>query len=167
MSTSRLTRFWLNAGHAEVLPDVCWTTWRVAFSFDYDDDPSESAEDTARTKANRAVYNGTLPQEYASDDWDPSWQKIYKVTGTLKEHAEDLISFLGGQLEFRPTGDDDVFNYWPSGIRLAWEWAEKIHRAGGPDIRARVIRTAQTVCVQLQGVLTYDELGLPERVPQL
>lgn len=82
-----------------------------------DDFEAEAEWDEHDAVEHFRIQHGFLPP-----DADLSWEHIFRVTGDRDVMAE---AFAGLLLDIArpPGGDDDTYDYWPSGVRLAWEIA--------------------------------------------
>jgi hypothetical protein len=119
--------FMVSGGHAEYLPAnlgeqmiVVWDPYH-----DADNDASWTDEQLAE----RYTHNvGSTPKQ----GWDLSWQNIYRIIA-LRSQVEQALEDLLDDLATGPSGDDDVFDYWPSGVRMAREIAAELD-GENPDI---------------------------------
>jgi hypothetical protein len=145
MPETRTIRATLSLGHAEYVP---WAMAErtVAEWNPYDDDLQERISLVMHTPREPELLQewftkrmGTEP----SDDWDLSWQHIWTIEadeGEWMDWFDDLLAQVGA----RPSGDDDTFDYWPSGCRLLVAMARVVDdEAGhGPDSRVSLARGA-------------------------
>lgn len=58
---------------------------------------------------------------------DLTWETIIGIAGTRAEVGAWLDSIIS-EISVTPHGDDEVFDYWPSGVRLAREVAAVLGR---------------------------------------
>jgi len=68
-------------------------------------------------------------------DADVSWETIIRVTGQRETLNQALDMLLGDLCGGPKGGDDDTFDYWPSGMRLAQQVAAVLGRADEIDKR--------------------------------
>lgn len=85
-------------------------------------DNSSLAYEAAQRRADRAFEalfpnTAALKGSWAHIDTAREYGRLLRVTGT-QDQLEIAFNDLAGQLTAMPGGDDDVFNYWPSGMRL-------------------------------------------------
>jgi hypothetical protein len=101
----------LDAGHGEYIPSsgVVLSVWAP---LDFDE-PFEYDEDKAAL-----LMRAALPDEAREFEcYDPSWCTVITLSGTPGQ-LESAFSELLAQVSAEPSGDDDTFDYWPSGGRL-------------------------------------------------
>ena len=97
-------------------------------------------------------YNpGTLPP-----DADLAWEHIISVTGT-PEAINAGLDLLIADISTRPSGDDDVFDYWPSGCRLALDVAAQVDRT---DEVTAVIRSVIVTSLEDYAEELFDKVGI-------
>lgn len=113
--------FVVSAGHDEyVLPLESGIS--CIWSYDYDDDVDGSYGDAWEQKLHDryVAKNGSEPGDY-----DLGWERIYRVAAprlVVRQALERLIADLDTDLG----ADDDTFDYWPSGVRLARDVADQL-----------------------------------------
>lgn len=105
----------VSAGHAEYMGNAPVT---LEYLWGMDDAYGEDGE---------ALDYDSLPEKFDAKnpgvtvgDWDLGWQHIVRLSGT----QESLVAYyksLVEQLRVTPSGDDDTFDYYPSGVRYAAE----------------------------------------------
>jgi hypothetical protein len=88
---------------------------------DYVED-SQLAFEAGQRRAGRAFEalfpnTASLEGSWAHIDTARDYGRLLRVTGTQTQ-LEDAFTDLAGQLAAMPGGDDDVFDYWPSGMTL-------------------------------------------------
>lgn len=81
---------------------------------------------------------GVAPEERI--DADLSWQHVYRIEATRQDLTRAFLGLLTA-LSQPPGGDDDTFDYYPSGARLALAVA-RLLGAPWPAATEQVIRTA-------------------------
>jgi hypothetical protein len=87
----------------------------------------------------------------ADDGIDYSWEGIIQIDGTPND-VGDWLTALCRMLVVTPSGDDDTFDYWPSGCLLARAVADEL----GDPWPARVELAIRT------GLGGIDEFIRPE-----
>jgi hypothetical protein len=107
--------FTVSAGHAEYWVDgvadvVVTELWPS--NLDPYDDFADEDEMLARYQAGNG---GQLPP---GDYVDLGWEHVVRVTGTRAGVIKTLLRLVD-MVGVAPSGDDDVFDYWPSGSRFA------------------------------------------------
>lgn len=110
--------FYVSAGHAEYLPPVTpglsvTDVWPLS---DREDLSEWELEDFTRLTG---ISYEKIP------DVDLNWETIQRWKGTPSVIAEALTILLGDLAEI-PGGDDDTYDYWPSGVRLAAAVADEL-----------------------------------------
>lgn len=121
--------FVASAGHAEYMPTMpapatCETVWcfseheladrMFAAGAEY---PGYSADELeALIVATTGGPSSALP------DADLEWETIVRISGPRYELAQGYLS-LEREVSMAPHGDDDVFDYWPSGARFLIDYA--------------------------------------------
>lgn len=98
----------LNAGHNEyVVSEDAEVVW----------DPYDKVAEVDIDKILAAPHN-----QYLWYDEDlRTWGTLVKLKGTHAELEQVFTSYVDGI--GAPSGDDDTFDYWPSAMRQAWEFA--------------------------------------------
>jgi hypothetical protein len=130
----------VNVGHGEYLPlvqdgltaDLVWDP--------YDDANLAASEDEAALLARYREVTGLEP----NPDWDVTWASVQRWTGEPAQ-IEAALASLMDKLEVPPSGDDDTYDYWPSGVRLALQVAEALDTQLGGERKADVQRRIRTV----------------------
>lgn len=157
-------RLLLDAGHAEYMPttghiEVIWAP------LDEFVEPLESdavAAEALRIRL-RAKYADWAP---ALEPYDPTWCQVIEWAGTQAQ-ADAAFDNLLEQVAHVPSGDDDTFDYWPSGARLLLQIASDLDRI---DIGHPKGRRWDAACQWIREVLTAkgdlaDELR--DKIPGL
>lgn len=75
-------------------------------------------------------------------DADPSWEHIMEWEGD-EDAVRAGLDLLIADIDTEPSGDDDVLDYWPSGVRYALAVASQL----GDEQMARVQNVARRVIV--------------------
>lgn len=122
-----------DAGHAEYLPEQ--GDIHVP-DFDHTDD------EAARALAAWADALGAPSDDIASILVE--WRETGWRSTTIAVRQEELAAALAGQLEaidIEPGGDDDTYDYWPSGVRLALDLAGR-----NPEPLMRIAEIVARVC---------------------
>jgi hypothetical protein len=143
----------VSVGHGEYLPlaqegltaEVVWDP--------YEEDNLVHTEVEERALARYREVTGLEP----NPDWDVTWQSIQRWKGEPPQ-IEAALASLMDKLEISPSGDDDTFDYWPSGVRLALMVAEALDAQLGGERQADVRRRIRTVLHAIG--YTPDEVGL-------
>ncbi len=103
--------------------------------YQWGDDPANKGVDIS-TKWTEVTG---LPESQRPDA-DLYWEAIYHVTAQ-RAAVEHALECLIDDIAIEPGGDDDTFDYWPSGVRLALAVAEHL----GPEWVKRVEDTARLI----------------------
>jgi hypothetical protein len=106
----------LDAGHGEYMPGVA--QGRTLFD-PTEHDWVEGDEEVALAKLREHLP----PEALGFEPYDPTWNIIVELEGTIEELAAAFESLLG-DVSGVPSGDDDTFDYWPSGARMLLAFAE-------------------------------------------
>jgi hypothetical protein len=127
----------VSAGHGEyqIDPPEGLTITEV-WPPDGEEDLWEMAEDLILLKYRRAVPDGP-------SDVDPYWERVMVWEGDLRAFDAGLFRLVNA-LDSGLGGDDDTFDYWPSGVRYAKEIAELVT----DEWAARVEETARKVVAE-------------------
>lgn len=101
----------VSAGHGEYLPvETPGVTVKHLW-------PPEDIDHDVTDDEYREMYELVTGNE-ADPDVDYSWEVIVEITGGPNAIG-DWLTVLCRMLVITPSGDDDTFDYWPSGCRLA------------------------------------------------
>ena len=117
----------LDAGHAEYGPaNLADADTTVVYYHGDPDDPKLHPEERAQFIKFLALA-ASSPNNWLDQDED--WTALVVITGTIHAHVQ-LFKTLAAQLMpsldpagYTPGGDDDYFDYYPSGMRFLREWA--------------------------------------------
>lgn len=114
----------VSAGHTEYMPEMVGSMtyewiWPPGL------DPEEFELYTVSEEALEVLWERTNPR-IPQRDWDLSWESICSIRGTEEEFQKSLAKFIVDAVASEPHGDDDVFDYWPSAVRMALEMAEQL-----------------------------------------
>jgi hypothetical protein len=114
----------LNAGHAEYPPPA---VEGLEVDTLYENEWNEEASDEQHINAicHFAAVKGVEFQAQElidSGDLDPQWEVLLIVRGEREAHKASLTRLMH-ELSEPPTGDDTTYDYWPSGVRMADQWA--------------------------------------------
>lgn len=151
-------------GHGEYLPNAAVVGLRVETVWDpYLNDVQADLtvdEDKARTlllERNPGLDASALP------DCDLTWSPVDRWAGPF-EAWEAAFEDLARQVGQAPGGDDDTFDYWPSGARLLLQVADVL----GPFYTATAERLIRRVVAEIEPDFQPEILGktglLPEEV---
>jgi len=150
--------FMVSAGHDEYpLNDRDREYVTLVWSYEYDDDP----DDYAYTPEWEQKLHDMFVEEVGTEpdtEWDLGWENIYHVVGpvyAISGMLRDLLKDLDVELG----GDDDTFDYWPSGVRMAIAIAA--HLKGGWPMRVEEL--AHRIINEQAGSFApelYDKVGL-------
>jgi hypothetical protein len=157
-------RFLVSAGHDEYqffLQDPNGRTvdeqkLELVWAYDYGDDDDDVVYDDDWMERLREQFRQTVGEE--PGDWDLGWEHIYRIDAPRAE-IEDALTELLATLDTEPGGDDDTFDYWPSGIRLAFGVAEKLSRDWPHRVEA-VARRIITECRPMYAEELLAKVGL-------
>lgn len=98
------------------------------------DAAEEAGIDRDRAAANMVEAAGVE----APEDVDLSWETLYRLRGSRDEVLDWLI-ILVREVEDGPEGgDDETFDYWPSGVRLALAVADKVDERTAAALRQQI-----------------------------
>jgi len=120
-ATARL-EFTVSAGHDEYpIPEVFAPgELTCIWANDYEDEDEFGADWEAGLAARYRDENDAEP-----GDWDLGWERIYRIDAPADTVAEALVILLQ-DLDTIQGADDDTFDYWPSGMRLALDIAARL-----------------------------------------
>jgi hypothetical protein len=143
----------VNVGHGEYLPlaqdgltaELVWDP--------YDEANLEHTDSEEQAKARYREVTGLEPDPA----WNLTWQSLQRWTGDAVALSAALHSLVD-KLEAPPSGDDDTYDYWPSGVRLALQVAEALDAQLGGERRAEVV--AKVLAVIDGMALTPDNVHL-------
>lgn len=143
MPETRTIKAPINFGHGEYLPTIApqheVAVWDPYTEENYNwldvvhDDDAIAARYTGMT--------GMLPTDW---DTDLSWQHVSVLEadeGTWIDWYDDMLRDVGNQ----PSGDDDTFDYWPSGCRALVQMAEVLDTEIGHGPTSRVTEARATI----------------------
>lgn len=120
--TIDMTGIVVSAGHAAYMPnpvvgvEVDWVWSSSDFEPNYDPMGfpfEEQAEQAARAAL---VEQGVDPD---SVDFDATWEHIVRFRGP-RDKILSALDTLIRTIDTVPSDDDDTFDYWPSGARMAF-----------------------------------------------
>jgi hypothetical protein len=143
----------VNVGHGEYLPlaqdgltaELVWDP--------YDEANLEHTDREEQASARYREVTGLEP----NPAWDMTWQSVQRWTGDAAALSAALHSLVD-TLEVPPSGDDDTYDYWPSGVRLALQVAAALDAQLGGERRAEVVAKVRAV---IDGMaLTPDDVRL-------
>lgn len=167
--TTQALRFIVSAGHAEYgdgsspLVEEIWNptadgTWDAL----YDPRLGHHAEPGHADRRAAALFTertGVPAEELPAVDL--TWEVVWRITG-LRPEVGEWFDQLVADLAAGPSGDDDTYDYWPSGVRLAHQVALFL---GDDEATARVRDTALEIVKALGLLPDRLGLGLEETVP--
>lgn len=129
--------------------------------------PSWWDADDAEALARKAFLHAHPDHADGLPDWDLTWESVEEWEGDPADFEMALSSLLA-QLREGPSGDDDTFDYWPSGVRLARQVAAALDRERSirPTRDAGVVRAAHDVLARIGvGIDQFAYLDLEEARP--
>jgi len=129
--------FTVSAGHAEYMlsDEVCRVVW----------DPSEAELDEAGEAVPTEALEAVRSRVMRGDDIDFGWETVLDVEcsrAALEAETERLLH----DVEVAPSGDDQTFDYWPSGARLLRDLAEVL----GGDWPARAEKATRAAAAETE-----------------
>ena len=89
---------------------------------------------------NDAVAHFRTQHGFDPPDADLSWESIFRITGS-RSAIEQAFNGLLTEIATPPGGDDDSYDYWPSGVRLAHDITGLLDR----DAELRLARAVADV----------------------
>jgi hypothetical protein len=147
---------YLPAGVAELTASLVWDP--------YTDDNIDHTADPDQALARYREVVGADP----TGDWDLTWETVQRWTGP-RSAVDAALGSLLDKIAAAPSGDDDTYDYWPSGVRLALQVAEAL----GGDRVAQVQAAARGVLqqtgmdadeVRLSGLLDPEDEAAYQRI---
>lgn len=168
--TTQSLRFIVSAGHAEYgdrsspVVEEIWNptgdgTWDSIYAARHGDIRANYGSTDRLAAALFTERTGVPADELPAIDF--TWEVVWRITG-LRPQVAEWLDLLIVDLAAGPSGDDDTYDYWPSGVRLAHQVALFLD---DDEIIARVRATALEIMKALG--LSADEvgLGLTEFIP--
>jgi hypothetical protein len=139
----------VSVGHGEYLPAAVADLNATPVWDPGADDNIDHTADPDQALARYRQLVGADP----TGDWNLTWETVQRWTGP-RSAVDAALGSLLDKIAAAPSGDDDTYDYWPSGVRLALQVAEAL----GGDRVAQVQAAARGV-LQETG-LDADEVGL-------
>jgi hypothetical protein len=112
----------LDVGHAEYLPQVRYCV-KMNVLWDPLHDDTVFEDDPQADGLMRLSLPAEIKTEFQA--YDPTWCQVIELKGALNE-LDAIFGELLEQIEAVPHGDDDTFDYWPSGARLVMQLARDL-----------------------------------------
>jgi len=138
MADEKTHTLWLDAGHFEYAwkegpqPRAVWSPFEV-----FDERFIDESE------AYAAMREQVPP---GIEVLDPTWCTVLRVSGTLAELQLAYRSLLE-DVSAPPSGDDDSYDYWPSGCRMVMHFAAELDRL---DAGARVAQAREVILAVIE-----------------
>jgi hypothetical protein len=130
----------VNVGHGEYLPSITDALTADLVWDPYDDLTLKHTQTEADALARYREVTGLEP----NPEWDLTWQSVQRWRGEPAA-VEAALASLMDKLEVPPSGDDDTYDYWPSGVRLALQVAKALDAQLGGRRKAEVQRRIREV----------------------
>lgn len=161
-----ILNFLASARHAEYTlqgPGVTVTdVWDYECLEQFDSQQDEGVDEVTADMWTQATG---LPETLFSTEWDLMWENIVRIEGDADAVAAALDTLIA-DLSNTPGGDDDTFDYWPSGVIYAQDIAAALASVGrnGYDEKIEAAVYAAIYGTGFEDEL-YDKVGLtpPER----
>lgn len=151
-------KFIVTSGHQEYNPDPDIEGLTITdFTLD-DEDGDGSVFDLSEEDARQKIAddNGIPVDEIPELRW--STEGVVRWEGERDAIEKGLASLIG-QIDAEPGGDDDTFDYWPSGVLYAKQVAEKLGDEW-PDrvkkVALRILQWKEDWAAELADKIGYD-----------
>lgn len=131
----------VSAGHTEYMPartEGVIVEW-VWEGLPEDVDTDVASEELYDVCCRRFVEDTGITLDQMGD-FDPMWESVARFRGPRDRVIAALYSLIR-EISVSPTGDDSVFDYWPSGVRMAFAMDQKLEAGRAERIEQIVRRT--------------------------
>lgn len=81
-----------------------------------------------------------MPEELVGRPADDPYN-VFEISGSIPEIGQVFHDFVTSLFESRPSGDDDVYDYWPGGFETAVEIAKDLDKLSDTTAHTGRLRT--------------------------